>query len=314
MKALQPRTWLTSAAVISALLWRTSAGAQQVAVGQKLLGTAGIQAGVQANTGVYVVSSFLSYAANEVADRNGAPVPIGLDGDAFGESLALAATFELRPLSIYVGAAISVVAAHLTLHTESPLQDAVVSGLGDLPVQPIRLGWRTPRVDLVTSYGFYAPTGKFAGGGDIGLGQGQWTHEVSLGGTVYFDAERTWYLSAVGAVDVSTRKQGLDYTRGTTIQVQGGVGKTLARIFDVGLASYALGQVSDDRGADVPYSFRGARQRAFGLGPEIGLTILPMRSRFSARYTHDVVCAARPEGQLLMLGLTVAAWMPSRHD
>lgn len=296
---------------MTALLVSSAAGAQEVAVGQKLLGTIGIQGGKQASTGVYVGTRVIAYLANELVDRNGNSVPVGLDAKAFGGSLEVAATFEVKPLSTYVGAAVGVVAAHLELETETPPSSNGRSGLSDLSIQPIRLGRRFPHVDVVTNYALYVPTGTFDPRGQVGIGQGQWTHELSLGGAVYFDEERTWYLSAVGSLDVNTRKRDIDITRGTTIQVQGGFGKTLFRILDVGIASYALWQVSDDRGADVPPALVGARARAYGLGPEIDLLIPAIRGRLSARYERDVAVASRPEGQILIVGLTVAAWAPS---
>jgi hypothetical protein len=75
----------------------------------------------------------------------------------------------------------------------------------------------------------------------------------------------------------------------------------------VGLAAYALWQVRDDRGADLPEPLRGARDRAFGLGPEIDITVAPIRSRITLRYCRDVVVNARPLGQVLVVGLTVVA-------
>jgi hypothetical protein len=185
-------------------------------------------------------------------------------------------------------------------------------GLGDLYVQPLKLGWRVSRFDLVTGYGFYAPTGMatLEGFGDIG--RGHWTHEFSLGGTVAFDPGRTWLLSALASFDLNGRKRHVDITRGPTIQVQGGLGKTLLRIVDVGLAGYAQWQVADDRGADLPPVLRGGRDRSFGLGPEVGVIIPPIRSRLSARYEWDLAVRSRPKGRILVVGLTLAAWRPAR--
>jgi hypothetical protein len=300
-------------ALLASLLVTSGALAQEVAVGHKLLGTLGIRAGVLQPAGVYVGARLIGYNATEVADRNGNRLPIGLNADALGGGFDFSATFEVKPLSTYVGAAVGISTARLDAHTENPRLDARRGGFSDLAVQPIRLGWRTHHFDILTSYGFYAPTGRFDPSGDVGLGQGQWTHELNLGGAVYFDQERTWYLSAVGSLDVNMRKRGIDLTRGTTIQVQGGAGKTLFRLLDVGIASYALWQVSDDSGADVPPNRVGARERAYGLGPEIGVGIPVIRGRLSARYVREVVSVSRPEGQVVMIGLAITAWQPPRH-
>jgi hypothetical protein len=97
---------------------------------------------------------------------------------------------------------------------------------------------------------------------------------------VYFDRAKTWHISELASYDLNQRKQGIDLTRGDTVQVQGGTGKTLG-IVDMGLAGYALCQVRDDRGNALPEALRGARDRAFGLGPEVDITLAPIRSRIT---------------------------------
>ena len=123
---------------------------------------------------------------------------------------------------------------------------------------------------------------------------------------MYFDRAKTWHISGLASYDLNQRKRGIDLTRGDTIQFQGGAGKTLG-IVDVGLAGYALWQVRDDRGNDLPEPLRGARDRAFGLGPEIDITLAPIRSRITLRYCRDVAVNARPLGQVLVIGLTILA-------
>jgi hypothetical protein len=289
-----------------ALLVAAPSEAQQ-GLGNKILGTLGLRAGSQPESGIYLADRFLFYTANEVVDRNGQRIPVNVDLDAVANGIGIAGTFELPWLSTYVNAAIGVPVAHVTLETDRPEASVDKYGLGDLYVQPIKLGWKLSQLDLVAGYAFYAPTGHFEPGGRGGVGRGQWTHQFSLGSTVYFDRARTWQLSALASYELNQRKQDLDITRGTTLQIQGGVGKTLFGIVDVGLAGYALWQVTDDRGADLPPPLRGARDRAFGLGPEIGIAIVPLRSRLTVRWEHDISVKARPFGQILVIGLTFQA-------
>jgi hypothetical protein len=123
---------------------------------------------------------------------------------------------------------------------------------------------------------------------------------------VYFDRAKKWHISGLASYDLNRGARGIDLTRGDTVQFQGGAGKTLG-IVDFGLAGYALWQVRDDRGNDVPESVRGARDRVFGLGPEIDFTLAPLRSRIALRYCHDVAVNARPLGQVMVVGLTILA-------
>ncbi len=290
--------------VMVALIWAAPAGAQEL--GHKVLGTLGLLAGSQPSSGLYVLDRFLSYDANEVFDRNGRRIPVGLDLNAVTNVTGLQVTFKLPQLSAYMNASVGFPVAHVHLQTDRPEASVDRFGFGDLYVQPIKIGWKMTQMDIVSGYAFYAPTGLFTFRGSDGVGLGHWTHEFSLGSAVYFDRAKTWHISGLASYELNQRKRGIDITRGDTIQIQGGAGKTL-RSVDVGLAVYALRQVRADRGADVPEPLRGATDRAFGLGPEINFTLAPIRSRITVRYCRDVVVTARPSGQVLVFGLTILA-------
>jgi len=288
-----------------ALTWAlVPAEAQEL--GNKILGTLGLLAGSQPPSGIYVADRFLLYSANELIDRNGHRIPVGLDLDAAANAFGIQVTFKLPWRSTYLNASLAGPAAHVSLQTDRPEASVDRFGFGDVYVQPVEVGWKMPQVDIVAGYSFYAPTGRFTPRTGNGIGSGHWTHQFSLGSAVYFDRAKTWHVSALASYDLNRRKRHIDITRGDTVQVQGGAGKTLG-IVDVGLAGYALWQVRDDRGNDLPAPLRGARDRAIGLGPEIDITLARIRSRFTLRYCHDVAVNARPLGQVLVMGLTIVA-------
>ncbi len=299
------------ALVLIALLGGAPAAAQNL--GHKVLGAVGLLAGSQPDSGLYVLDRFLSYNANEVFDGAGRRLPVSPDLDLVADLAGFQVTFKLPWHSLYMNVAAGVPYAHLSLQTNVPEVDVDTFGLSDVYVQPISIGWKRKRMDLVTGYAFYAPTGRFIPRGSGGIGNGQWTHEFSLGSTVYFDRAKTWHLSGVASYDLNQRKQGIDITRGDTFQVQGGAGKTLRRpgktlrSVDVGVAAYGLWQVRDDRGADLPPALRGLRDRDLGLGPEIDATFAPIRTRITVRYCRDVVVRARPLGRILVVGVTILA-------
>lgn len=276
-------------------------------LGHKMPGTAGLDAGSQPPEGLYVAERALFYHAEDLMDRNGNRLPVNVGLDAFGNGLGVIGVLYLERIATYLTAAVAVPVAHVSLQTDRPEASTDRFGLGDVYVQPLKLGWRWRHFDLGVGYGFYAPTGRFEPGGKEGVGRGHWTHELSLGGTAYPDAARTWSVSALAAYDLNGKKDGVDITRGDTIQIQGGVGKTFLGFLQVGIAAYALWQVRDDRGADLPPLLRGARDRVYGLGPEVGALFPALRSRLVARYEVDVGARARPQGQVLVIGWTFVA-------
>jgi hypothetical protein len=278
-------------------------GAQEL--GHKTLGTLGLLAGSQPGSGLYVVNNLAFYSASELVDRNGHPIPVGLDLEVLANMIGLQVTFKLSPRS-YMNASLGVPVAHIHLNTTNPEASVDRFGFADVYVQPIKIGWKMTRVDVVTGYAFYIPTGLFLPRVSGNLGQGQWTHEFSLGSTLYFGHAKTWSISALASYDLYQRKRNIDITRGPTVQFQGGIGKTFRNVA-VGLTGYGLWQVLDDRGSDLPEPLRGARDRAFGLGPEIDFALASIRSRITVRYSHDVAVNARPLGQNVLVGLTILA-------
>jgi hypothetical protein len=288
--------------IIAVFFWTAPAAAQEL--GNRILGTLGLLAGSQPESGIYVADRSLFYSSNDLVDRNGHRIPVGLDLDARANVIGAQVTFRLPWRSAYMNASLGIPAARFGLHTEQPEASIDRLGFADLYVQPIKIGWKATQFDIVAGYSFYAPT--VTPGARGGLGRGYWTHQFSLGGAVYFDRSKSWHVSELMSYDRNSRSEDLDLVRGDTFQFQGGAGKTLG-VATMGLAGYGLWQVRDDRGSAVPVALRGARDRVFGLGPEIDIRIPAIRAKIALRYCHDVAVNARPFGQIIVVGLTVVA-------
>jgi hypothetical protein len=276
-------------------------------LGHKILGAVGLDAGTQPDEGVYAGDRFIYFSADQLRDRRGGLVPVkGLDINAYANVLGIAGTFKPEGAP-YLSAALAVPVAGLSMKAEVPSADIDRFGLGDIFVEPVKVGWRLPHLDTVASYSFYAPTGQ---ADRRGLGQPQWTQQFSLGGTLFFDNERAFRLSTLASYNLYHRKIGIDVTRGDSVQLQGGLGGRWFQVLEAGIVGYALWQVGDDHGSDLPPALRGARERVFGLGPEVGITIPALRARLTARYEWDLGAESRPEGQVLVVALSFLAWRP----
>jgi hypothetical protein len=188
-------------------------------------------------------------------------VPVGLQASAFENVFGVSGRYELPRVKTTIGATVTMPVARVSVSTDDPRAslDDYDYGFGDLYVQPLELGWRPFGHDVVAGYAFYAPTGRREPGGRGGVGNGHFTHELSAGGTIYFDRARRWKLSALASYLHNERKLDVDLTRGDTVQLQGGSGVELARMLDVGVAGYALWQVTDDKGSALPPVLAGAR-------------------------------------------------------
>lgn len=301
---------LAARVLACAFLLGGAAAEAQMELGHKTLGTLGLDAGTQPDTGLYVADRFIFYGSGEVFDRNGERIPVDLDIDAFANGVGIAGTYQLTRFATFVNASFAVPIARVRITSDRPEASIDRFGLADLYFQPIRLGWRLPHLDLVTGYAAYIPTGSFSPGQHGGVSRAQWSHEFSLGGTLYFKRDKSWQLSALSSYEHNERKDGIDLTRGDTVQIQGGAGTTMFRLVSVGVVGYALWQVRADRGAALPAALRGAHDQSCGFGLEADLTLPWIRARLITRWAHDFAVESRPLGEIFLVGLTYAAWHP----
>jgi hypothetical protein len=274
--------------------------AQSQDLGHKIPGGVGLDAGTQPEPGIYIGDRVVSYRAGELKDRHGDTVPAqDLEIEALSNVVGFSRTIKLDGWA-YFNISAAVPLSRISLSSEVPQVSLDRFGLGDVFIEPVKLGAVFGHVDVVTSYALYAPTGQTE---RSGVGQRQWSHQFSAGGTIFLDDRRGWRLSALGSYDLYQKKIGIDIRRGDSVQIQGGMGGPISRLVDVGLAGYALWQVRDDTGADLPRALRGARDRVFGFGPEVDVAIPAIRSRFTVRHEWDVGVRSRPKGHVLIAGV-----------
>ncbi len=309
-RAAWTATRATGVTAFALLLASGAEAQQQQQLSHKVMGTLGLQAGSQADTGIYAIDQVLFYDAHDLIDRNGNSLPVGLNANAVGNMFGVAATFLVVPLATYTTTAVGVPVSWTSVNTQEPEASLDRFGLGDLFLQPLQLGWRTGPVDIIVGYALYIPTGHLEPGGQDGVGNGYLTHEPSAGGTLFLGDRHRWTVSALASVDVNGRMRGIDVTRGATLQVQGGVGATLFPMFDVGVAASGLWQLTDDSGTALPEPLHGARDRIYAAGPEVSVTIAPIRARCTLRYEHDFLALSRPQGQVFFFGITGLLWDP----
>ena len=296
--------------VLGVLCTARPAAAQEL--GNKVLGGIGVDAGVQPEPGLYLLDRLVDYRAGQLRDRNGDVLPVAsLDIDALCNVLGIAFTTRLaKKKPYYYSLALGAPLAHVTVSADDPRIDADASGFGDFFLQPLKLGARFDHGNVVASYTFYAPTGHFEPR-RLSVGRGFWTHQLSLGGAFRGDRTRRQRFSFLASYDINGRKRDIDITRGNIVQLQGGAGAQLAGPLDLGLAGFAMWQLTDNHGSDLPTVVRGARSRVFGLGPELNLTIPSLRARLDARTEWEFGARSRQEGWVLVTAVSVMVHGPA---
>jgi hypothetical protein len=212
--------------------------------GHNTRGDFGLQSGTQAPPGFYVVPMFYNYRADTLRDSNGDPfAPLGGDGSVDAQALiaGLVWVSEKKILGGNYGFSIFPGVTNNALGLPAIQYDTKTStGLADLYIQPIALGWNTDRADFTAGLGIYAPTGEFEALGDSNRGLGMWSYKVFGGTTVYFDEQKTWHFAATAFYETHGKKDDTDIRVGDLLTVEGGLGKSfMDGAVNVGIAYYA---------------------------------------------------------------------------
>jgi hypothetical protein len=176
-------------------------------------------------------------------------------------------------------------------------------GLGDVAVEPFVLVWHGPRYDAALGAALYIPTAEYDLNEPASPGKDFWTGMFTLGGTWYFDAARSWSASILARYEIHSEKDSEDVKPGNDFHFEWGIGKTLAKIWDVGLTGYCQWQVTDDSGSDVVWD-RGDHDSVYAVGPEVAVFIPPAALCVSLRSQWEFQAVDRPEGHVTTLTVT----------
>ena len=125
--------------------------------GQNTKGDFGLLAGTQAPPGFYVIPMFYDYTADTLRDQNGDKLsPLGGGGsiDAQAAIVGLMWVSEKKILGGTYGFSIwPAVTNNALVFPPLQIDDEVSTGLADLYIQPITLGWNTGRADFLAGLG-----------------------------------------------------------------------------------------------------------------------------------------------------------------
>ena len=94
------------------------------------------------------------------------------------------------------------------------------TGLTDMFIQPINLGWHQPRADFTVAYGLYLPTGRYEDGAANNTGLGMWAQEILLGSTLYLNPQRTIHAATTATFTFQSKKEDSDTKVGNIMNLE----------------------------------------------------------------------------------------------
>jgi hypothetical protein len=308
-----------------ALAWATPAFAQLN--GENLLGDMGVKSGTQPDPGIYVSSIYYRYESNTIKDANGRRLTLDMSGEAVQTIQAgMPLLWYVTPKKIFGGNfAMMAVLPVASGSLEAPaygLSEKASTGLSDMYIMPAQLGWHFKRGDVIAGVGLFVPTGRHHSGASDNLGKGMWSYELSGGGTLYLDEQRSFSIATTAFWEAHSKKDGEvrvenvsihDVEVGQLLTLEGGVGKTFFHgALSFGVAYYAQWKVSADtlslspslmQSASVP-----AKHYVWGLGPDVTIPIATksrLLSLVNVRYLWEQDARLKTQGQTFLITNTI---------
>jgi hypothetical protein len=169
-------------------------------------------------------------------------------------------------------------------------QTSTVAGFGDLIFSPCLLSWSFGRFHLMSSLMFYAPTGGYDRHRIINIGTNRWAVEPDLGVT-WMNEETGRHFSAFLGYTINTANTETHYRSGDEFHVDFVTAQHLRNGLVLGMAGYALQQVTPDSGTgDAFGAFEG---RVIALGPLVGATVKIGKLPINFCFKYDFEFAAR---------------------
>lgn len=262
--------------------------------GHYIPGVEGIKAATLPPPGIYLRDYNYVYWANRVNDAGGnqIAVPGGFNATVYANVPRVVWITDWKILGANYG-----------MDALVPLVYQNVRGLGDhfsvgdVCFEPATLSWHGKSYDAAVGYAFWAPTGPV---GSLDAGKGFWTQMLTLGGTWYADAKKTWSLSVLNRYEFNSIQRNSNIRPGQVYTLEYGLGKALTPALEVGVAGYYQLQTTLDSSPSVST----ARDSVTAIGPEITYAFPKIMLFTSLRYERELFANDRPQGNVVTLTIT----------
>jgi hypothetical protein len=271
--------------------------------GHYVNGGEGIKAATLPPPGFYWRLYNQFYTADTLKDGNGNELDVGYDLNVYSLVNRFVWISDMKILGADFGASLVVPLVYTDIEIKGMGVDDEEFDFGDIAVEPFVLSWHGPRYDAAFALALYLPTGEYDINEAASPGKDFWTGMATVGVTYYFDAEKSWSASILSRYETHSKKDETDVRPGDNFHFEWGIGKTLAKIWDVGLTGYCQWQVTDDSGSDVTWD-KSVHDRVYAVGPEVSVFIPPAKLSVSLRSQWEFGARDSAEGNVTTLVLT----------
>ena len=265
-------------------------------------GVEGIKGASVPPPGFYYKMYNVLYTADEFPDQNGNKQSIGFDATiyAMANRFIWVTNKKILGADFFMDATIPLVYTDISITATGVNDDKF--GLGDINIEPLGLSWHGAQYDAAFGLSAYLPTGSYDQSRAASPGKDFWTGMATLGGTVYFDTAKTWSSSLLGRYEIHSDHDDKDFTAGDDFHFEWGIGKSFAKVWEIGIAGYCQWQVTDDKGSIV--TTPDVHDQVYAAGPEISVFIPQVKMFASLRSLFEFEAEDRPQGNTTVLTFT----------
>jgi hypothetical protein len=274
------------------------------------LGMSATNSGVTPESGLTYANALLYYERDRMTGPDGETVESGRNSVLLDMNTIIWVSDKIAALGdAKFSAAATLPLARNSLTSDEIGQISGATGLGDVFIQPLILGWRLPRADIRLIYGFLAPTGRFDADANDNVGSGYWTNTVSSGQTLYLTEDRATAISAFEMYEIHSTQEGTGIRPGDTLNLD----YSVTRLFplqnglrlQLGLAGYEQWQTSSKTGPQITPTQAVARYRVNALGVASNVVIPEPNLSFGCKFFKEFSTKSTFEGYSLQGSIAI---------
>lgn len=242
------------------------------------------------------------YSADQIKDNNGNNNARVTQFKSQADVLALRYShvwrdFKIAGANVETRAVLSLPDLDLDMHLAAAPFDrsGKASGIGDMTLAPVLLGWHGPTLHQMAGMEVILPTGQYDKNRNVNAGRNTW-QAAALYGLTWFPG--AWEASARVRYGINGRNADTDYRSGDELTLEFSGGYKFAPGWSGGLNGYLYRQVTDDvRNGNTVY---GNRASVNAIGPYVAHAFSKQAS-IVAKIQIESDAKNRAEGQRLWL-------------
>lgn len=267
-----------------------------------LNGVEDVYTGFQPPPGFYLMNYTLYYGAGAINDDKGVGIP-GAKVTMIADAVRLVYSSDI---DIFGGRAMwhcVIPLVHKDITVPPPGIDESLSGLGDMYVSPLLVGWSfSPEWHIIAGLDMILPTGEFersrlVGTSNPNIGSHHYTFEPALAATRIF-SDIGLVLDAKLMYDIHTREEVTQVRTGNQFHVDYAATLPIAEKLRAGINGYWFTSCEEDKlGRDT---IDDSKERVFAIGPIVRYDVNEHTSlSFKAQFEQNA--HNRPDGNAFWL-------------